>query len=225
MITGALSELQEEKKHFSEQTASVDNQLEAVRLKKERLGLVFADGAIGKDIYAEKLHGLRKQEKELLKIRNNLSPEARAEIVELENSITLIEDILNNLSGNVLITDFGIWGLEGDKMAPLGYNPWLETECKNEIGQVRERDYVRIEGTDLKMQAINPPEAFWFSENPGEIIKKNIRAILQKFGTKVYVFRDRIEVRGLIPMEIITVSLGDKRSDRELIIPSVRGRG
>ena len=62
-------------------------------------------------------------------------------------------------------------------------------------------------------------------QNPGEIIKKNIRAILHKFGTKVYVFRDRIEVRGLIPMEIITVSLGDKRSDRELIIPSVRGRG
>ena len=75
------------------------------------------------------------------------------------------------------------------------------------------------------MQAINPPEGFWCSENPGEIIKKNIRAILQKFGTKVYVFKDKIEVRGLLPTEIIARSPGDKRSDRELIIPSVRGRG
>ncbi len=93
------------------------------------------------------------------------------------------------------------------------------------VKEVLERDYVRIEGTDLKMQAINPPEAFWFSENPGEIIKKNIRAILQKFGTKVYAFRDRIEVRGLIPTEITILSPETKRSDRELIIPSVRGRG
>jgi len=87
---------------------------------------------------------------------------ARAEIVDLENSITLIEDILGSLSGDILVTDFGVWGTTDDRMAPLGYNPWLATECKNEIGQVQERDYVIIEGADFKMKAINPLEGLWF---------------------------------------------------------------
>ena len=198
---------------------------EAIRLKKERLGLVFTDGTIGKDVYEGRLQGFRKQEKELLKIKSNLSPEARLEIAELENSIRVIEDILDRSSRNIHITDFGIFGAKGDGLAPLGYNPWSETEGKNEIEQVRETDYIFIEGTDLKMRSINPPEGFWSSENKGESIKNNIRSLLQNFGIKVCVFKDRIEVRGLIPTEIISLSSETKRSDRELFIPSVRGRG
>jgi chromosome segregation ATPase len=107
-IRDALAELKERKEHFSGQAASIDKQLEAIRLKKERLGLVFTDGTISKDIYKTRLQGFRKQEKELLKIKNNLSPEARLEIAELENSIRVIEDILDRSSRNIHITDFGI---------------------------------------------------------------------------------------------------------------------
>jgi len=224
-VRDALSELKERKEHFSGQTASIDKQLEAVRLKKERLGLVFTDGTIGKNVYEGKLQEFRKQEKELLKIKNNLSPEARLEVAELESSIRAIEEILNGSSRNISVTDFGMYGTKGYRLAPLGYNPWSETEGKNEIGQVRETDYIYIEGTDLKMRSINPPEGFWYSDNRGEIIKNNIRSLLQNFGIKVYVFKDRIEVRGLIPTETISLSSETKHSDRELIIPSVRGRG
>ena len=156
---------------------------------------------------------------------NNLSPEARLEIAELENSIRVIEDILDRSSRNIHITDFGIFGTKGDMLAPLGYNPWSETEGKNEIGQVRETDYIFVEGTDLEMRSINPPEGFWYSENRGEGIKNNIRSLLQNFGIKVYVFKDRIRVRGLIPTEIISLSSKVKRLDRELIIPFVRREG
>ena len=75
------------------------------------------------------------------------------------------------------------------------------------------------------MRSINPPGGFWYSENRGESIKNNIRSLLENFGIKVYVFKDRIEVRGFIPTEIISYSSETKRQDRELIIPSVRGRG
>lgn len=223
-IRDALEELKERRKHFSEQTYAVDSQIEIIRLKKERLGLVFADGAISKDVYTQKLQNLNKQERELLKVRGNLNPEALAEIAEVENTIKSIEEMLDT-SGSLLVSDFGIWGYKGDTVAPLGYNPWLETECKNEVGRLREMDYVGVEGTDLKIRAIGPPEGFWFSENPVEVIKKNIRAILQKFGIRVYMFRDRIEVRGLIPSQIIKTAIGGERPSRELIIPSVRGRG
>ena len=86
------------------------------------------------------------------------------------------------------------------------------------------KDYVEVEGTDLKIRAIGPPEGFWGSQNPVEVIKKNIHAILQKFGIRVYVFRGRIEVRGLIQSQIIKTAIGDKPPSRELIIPSVKGR-
>ena len=224
-IRDALSKLKERKEQFSGQTASIDKQLEAIRLKKERLGLVFTDGTIGKDVYEGRLQGFRKQEKELLKIKNNLSPEARLEIAELENSIRVIEDILDRSSRNIYITDFGIFGTKGDRLAPLGYNPWSNIEGKNEMGQVRETDYIYIEDTDLKMRSINPPQGFWSSENKGESIKNNIRSLLQNFGIRVYVLKDRIEARGLIPTETISVSSKVKRPGRELIIPSVRGRG
>ncbi len=55
-----------------------------LRLKKERLGLIFTDGSIGEAVYEGKLQGCRKQEEELLKIKNNLSPEARWELAELK---------------------------------------------------------------------------------------------------------------------------------------------
>lgn len=31
-------------------------------------------------------------------------------------------------------------------------------------------DYVGVEGTDLKIRAIGPPEGFWLSENLVEVI-------------------------------------------------------
>ena len=71
----------------------MDSQIEIVRLKKERLGLVFADGAISKDVYTQKLHNLNKQERELLKVRGNLNPEALAEIAEVENTIKSMRNV------------------------------------------------------------------------------------------------------------------------------------
>ncbi|MFC1943425.1 zinc ribbon domain-containing protein [Chloroflexota bacterium] len=161
-IRDVLEELKERTKHFSEQTYAVDSQIEMLRLKKERLGLVFADGAISRDVYTKKLQNLNKQERELLKVRDNLNPGALAEIAEVENTIKSIGEMLD-ISGSLLVSDFRIWGYTGDMVAPLGYNPWLETACKNEVGRLREMDYVGIEGTDLKIRAICPPEGFWFS--------------------------------------------------------------
>ncbi|MFC1965475.1 hypothetical protein ACFLWI_00785 [Chloroflexota bacterium] len=90
-------------------------------MKKECLGLVFADGAISKDIYTKKLQNLNKQERGLLKVRENLNLEAPAEIAEAENTIKSIEEMLDT-SGSLLVSGFVIWGYTGDKVAPLGYN-------------------------------------------------------------------------------------------------------
>ncbi|MFC2072640.1 hypothetical protein ACFLUU_08100 [Chloroflexota bacterium] len=45
-----------------------------------------------------------------MKVRNNLNPEALAEIAEVENTIKSIEAMLDT-SGSLLVSDFGIWGV------------------------------------------------------------------------------------------------------------------
>ena len=74
------------------------------------------------------------------------------------------------------------------------------------------------------MKAILPPEGFSLSENPEEAITKNMRAILQKFGTKVYVFRDRIELRSLIPTQVIARHQGPN-AQRESQLSIRQGEG
>jgi len=194
---------QESKKQLGEQTESLDHQIEIIKGKKERLGLTFADGAIGKETYDRKLQKLRKLEADLSQRRSNLNPEAQAEIAELESYIATVEKILNKHSGGVFVTEFGIWGTTSNLKVPLGYNPWLETEGKSGVGKPQEMDAIRIEGTDLTMSGILPPEGFWLSKNPKETIMKNIRAVLRAFGTKVYAFPDRVEIHGVLPTQVI----------------------
>ena len=202
-VRNALSVLENQKNQLGEQTESLDHQIEIIKGKKERLGLTFADGAIGKETYDRKLQELRKLEADLSQRRSNLNPEAQAEIAELESYIATVEKILNKHSGGVFVTEFGIWGTTGTLKVPLGYNPRLETQGKSGVGKPQEMDVIRIEGTDLTMSGVLPPEGFWLSKNPKETIMKNIRAVLQAFGTKVYVFPDRVEIHGMLPTQVI----------------------
>ena len=180
------------------------------------MGLTFADGAIGKETYDRKLQELRKLKADLSQRRNNLNPEAQAEIAELESHMATVERILNKHSGGVFITKFGIWETTGNLKVPLGYNPWLETEGRSGVGKPPKMDTIPIEGTDLTMLGVLPPKGFWLSKNPKETIMENIRAVLQASDTKVYVFPDRVEIHGLLPMQVI---------QREPITRSARGRG
>lgn len=45
------------------------------------------------------------------------------EIADLENQIRVMDDIRDRSSRKIHITDFGIFGRKGDRLAPLGYNP------------------------------------------------------------------------------------------------------
>ena len=54
----------------------------------------------------------------------------------------------------------------------------------------------------------------WAFEHPKEARIQSMRAILQKFDTKVYAFPDRIEVRGMIPTEMIRLPAEATRGKR-----------
>jgi len=58
----------------------------------------------------------------------------------------------------------------------------------------------------MYMRGIDAPLGFWECgdhDKQNEIIKKNMRAILQLFNIKVIVYPDRIEIKGTIPQQVL----------------------
>ncbi|MDO8568902.1 MAG: hypothetical protein Q7R57_09365, partial [Dehalococcoidales bacterium] len=236
-IRDALADIRERRDELGKDTAAVDEEMKSILAKKERLGLAFADGALPKEVYTSKLHKLTNRESELVKMIDNLEPETRAEIDDLERAVTSIEKMLDKQSGRIVVNDGGIWGIGKDEIVPLGYNAWLETDGSDDIGMPREPAKFRIEGTDKVMTGIDVPEGFWDSTNRREVITRNRRGILQKFGVKVYVFKEKIEIRGFIPTQVLPLPNVDSQPDvgepavayrtsrRGPIISSARGLG
>ena len=146
----------------------------------------------------------------------------------LEDRIANVNDILSK--GKFILNEFGIFGMLGDTYTPVGFNAWRETDGKLSIGECTEKDTFRIEGTDLVMRGIDAPSGFWDCNDAQEqdnIIKKNMRAVLQLFNIRAHMFPDRIEIQGAIPRQVIDIS-GCKQSQGVPIIGSAggyRGRG
>ena len=68
-VEKALSELEARKSQVGAETLAVDDRLQAIRAKEERLGMAFADGAIKESVYKSRLAQLKKQEAALSKRR------------------------------------------------------------------------------------------------------------------------------------------------------------
>ena len=90
-------------------SGSIDRELETISGKKERLGLAYADGAVGKEAYDDRLRILKKREGELLKARSNLDPQVGIELDALQQGIVSLEKALDGKSGRLLLTELGIW--------------------------------------------------------------------------------------------------------------------
>ena len=203
-VNRALIELEERKSHISAETLTIDNKLKAIRDKEERLGMVFADGAVSESAYKSELSHLKEQEATLLKCRHNIDPLELSELAALEGRIAMVKDVLTR--GKLEITEFGIFGQIGAEYIPAGFNAWRECDGELAIGEVTEMDTFRIEGIDKVMRGINAPLGFWECEDlqeQKEKISKNMRAILQLFDIKVLVYPERVKIKGTIPTQIL----------------------
>ena len=191
--------------------------------KQERLGKVFADGAIKEEVYRSKLRQLKAREATMLKCRQNIDPTTLTELSVLEERIANMKDVLSK--GRLTLTEFGIFGMVDDTYTPVGFNAWRETDGNLSIGESTEQDVFLIEGTDLVMRGIDAPSGFWDCNDAQEqdnIIKKNMRAVLQLFNIRVHIFSDRIEIQGAIPKQVLDMP-GHKQSPGAPIIRSLGG--
>ena len=222
-VNNAMSRLQEKKEQLEVETLDIDRELEAISKKQERLGIAFADGAIKEEVYKSKFRQLKAREATLLKCRQNIDPTSLTELAVLEDRIANVNDILSK--GKLTLTEFGIFGMVGGTYTPVGFNAWRETDGKLSIGECTEQDTFRIEGTDLVMRGIDAPAGFWDCNDAQEqdnIIKKDMRAVLQLFHIRAHMSPDRIEIQGAIPTQVLDMP-GRNESPGSPIIRSLGG--
>jgi hypothetical protein len=218
-----LAELKEKRGEMGKAAESIDRELENISGKKERLGLAYADGAVAKEAYDNKLGILKKREGELLAARSNLNPQVGMELDELEQQIAMLEHTVDGKPGNrVFLTEFGAWALElpedpaftGTLSLAAGGN-FFEDSFLDPPG------FFRIGGTLYRIEDSLLPAM----EFPREKVRQNIRRTFEGLGIKVYVFRDRVEIRGFIPTEVMDIPGETGYATGGPIICSARGSG
>jgi hypothetical protein len=65
----------------------------------------------------------------------------------------------------------------------------------------------------------------WNLEVTRDTIWRNMRETFNRLDIRVYIFNDRVEIRGQIPTEVIDMPQEATRPKREPIIYSARGSG
>jgi hypothetical protein len=218
-----LAELKQKRGEMGKATESIDRELENISGKKERLGLAYADGAVAKEAYDNKLGIIKKREGELLAARSNLNPQVGMELDKLEEQIAMLEHTVDGKPGSrVLLTEFGAWALElpedtaftGPLSLAAGGN-FFEDSFLDPPG------FFRIGGTLYRIEDSLLPAM----EFPREEVRQNIRRTLEGLGIKVHVFRDRVEIRGFIPTEVMDIPGESGYAMGGPIISSARGSG
>jgi hypothetical protein len=224
-MQSSLDELKERWKQLYQSIGSVDEKLESIVAKKERLGLIFADGAISRETYRKKLQEAIKIEKDLLRSRDNLSLDDRSEIGDLDKAIASLEKTLNSGSAKILLTELGVQVLDIPEDWIVGYDsPGGVADLEN-WAVVESPNTLRIPELGMTMSIVDRPVGDWNFEVTRETIWRNIREIFNRLNIKVYIFNDRVEIRGNIPTEIIDIPQETTRPRREPIIYSARGLG
>jgi len=161
------------------------------------------DGAVAKEVCDNKLGTLKKREGELLAARSNLNPQVGMELDELEQQIAMLENTVDGKPGSrVFLTEFGAWALELPEGAAFAGTPSLAAGGNLfEDSFLDPPGFFRIGGTLYRMEDGLVPAM----EFPREKVRQNIRRTFEGLGIKVYVFRDRVEIRGFIPTEVMDI--------------------
>lgn len=119
-VNKALIELEERKSQIGTETLTIGSKLEAIRAKKERLGMAFADAAVSESAYKSKLNQLKKQEAAILKCRYDIDPRELTDLAVVEGRIAMVKDVLSQ--GRLSVSEFGIFGKKGNEYIPAGFN-------------------------------------------------------------------------------------------------------
>jgi hypothetical protein len=201
-VDRALEELEQRRKGLGDDSG-LEKELEQVRSRKERLWDAYEVGGMPKETFLAKVGELDQKARKLEARRDGLDPAARLEMARLEAFVTEARRILDR--GSIVIRDDGLWACASDG------NTREESHLGTSALQPsRPAIKLRLRTVD----GVNPPfdlkvtQHFW--EGPTARLA-SMRRLLETFQIRVVAFPDRIEMRGLLPMQAIDC-VGDQVS-------------
>jgi hypothetical protein len=226
-VNKALADLEAKKSKVSVDASVISEKLEAIRAKKERLGVAFADGLVNESLYKEMLTRLKKQEANLFKCRHDIDPSQIDQITAFEARIKAIKDILNK--GELVLNEFGIYAMTKTHFLPVGFNAFRESDSKLACGEVEPKQIMVFKGEYpmYPYDIIDPPGYYECDDSKKRVnvVIKNIRAIMQLFNIKVFVYADRVEIRGAIPSQLLEMKAVKKSFPAPIISSPSSGEG
>jgi len=183
-----------------------EKELEEVHDKKERFALVYADRAMKKGVYEKSMGILKKREKDLLKARSNLNPQVKIELNGLERTIAYLEKVVEDKARNLFLTEMGVWVDNTPDSWVGGYNvssigSWDEPN-RFDIGEFR----LGEKGPVMRIVDSSPRSN---AEVSRQTVLQDIRRVFELLQVRVYVFRDRIEMKRFIPTGITEIPYGN----------------
>ena len=211
----SLEEARQRRNSLDNRSDFSEKELQTIYDKKERLALVYADQAIKRETYEKRMSILKKRENDLLKARSNLNPQVKTELDDLERTIAYLEKVVEGKAGKLSLTEIGVWvdntdWVGGYKMSSIG--SWDEPDTFD-IGEFR----LGEKGPVMRMVDGHPRSN---AEVSRETVYQNIRHVFELLQIRVYVFRDRIEMKGYFPKGTIEIPYEDDSEEKVSIIPS-----
>jgi hypothetical protein len=139
--------------------------------------------------------------------------------------VASLEKAIESKTGKLFLTELGVWVDSIPDNWIAGHNipcvdSWDDPDALIDTGSFQIGEHGPL------MTMVEGPVQSNF-EVPRETVLRNVRNILKWLGIKVYVFHDRVEIRGFIPTEVIDIPGSGKGTNGGPIIPLPipKGRG
>ena len=143
----------------------------------------------------------------------------------MDQAIASLEKTLNSESAKILLTELGVQVSHIPEGWITGYDVTGAADGLENWAVVEAPDTLRIPELGMTMSIVDGPEVNWNFKVTRDTIWRNIRDIFNRLNIKVYIFNDRVEIRGRIPTETIDIPQEATHPKREPIICSARGSG
>jgi len=153
-----------------------------------------------KERFLSRIQALKTKEDKLQSRREQLDPTSSYELSKLEDQITTVKQILED--GKLTISNSGVGGLTFDRDMPLTHMHDLHDLYEGMDGKEKDVPAANWEFTSVENRVKFSCAAEWWDWANKEEIRRR-RQLLEIFRIKVIVHPDRIEIRGIIPDQVI----------------------
>ncbi|MFC1956984.1 recombinase family protein, partial [Chloroflexota bacterium] len=189
-IEQALKQLESRESQLNK-TGSIEAELMDIEARKERLWTAYEYGGMPEERFLSRVGALKAKEDKLQRRREQLDPTSSYELSKLEDQITTVKQILED--GKITIGNSGVGGLTFDPDKPLTYMHDLHDLLEGKAGEEKSVPSANWEFRNAENAVNFSCSAEWLDWANKE----------EKFRITVVVLPDRIEIKGVIPDQVI----------------------